>query len=312
MKQLEADFAFARSPKDRISQKKTNPLHSPSLLRRLTLAGLGCLMLSSMTGARADMSDIEKRGYLSIATEDDYAPFNFIISGKPDGFHKDLLEDLKAYAKIEIRQDILPWTGLLASVSSGQYDMAYTGALVTDERLRVFSFAPPFASAQHYYAKRKDDDSIDSIASLSGKTVGVQAGSAILSRLPELKKMLEKEGGKLGTVVEYQSYPEAYADLANGRLDYVINGIVSINNLVNAQPDVFAKGLPVSGGGFAAWPVPKDSPELLKFLSGFMDHVRDSGRLAALQQKWFGEVFDDLPKEAITTSKQFHALAGME
>lgn len=281
------------------------------LLRKLALAS--CLIGASLS-AHADLDEIKSKGVMTVATEDDYAPFNFIVDGKPEGFHKELLEDLKTYAKaqgFDVKQEILPWTGLLASVSSGQYDMAFTGALVTDDRLRVFNFAPPFASAQHFYVKRAGDDSLSDIASLCGKTVGLQAGSALLARLPELKKMMEAEGCKIGKVTEYPSYPEAYADLANGRLDYVINALISVNDLVKTRGDTFAKGIAVSGDGFAAWPVPKNSPELLEFLTSFMTEVRDSGRLAELQTKWFGEAFPAMPKEPITTVEQFHELAGM-
>jgi polar amino acid transport system substrate-binding protein len=285
---------------------------SLGLLRTLSLA---TLVLSVSFGAHADLAEVKSKGFLSVATEDDYAPFNYIVDGKPEGFHKELLEDLKAYAKtqnIDVKQDILPWTGLLASVSSGQYDVAFTGALVTDERLRVFNFAPPFASAQHFYVKRADDKRLSDIASLCGKTVGVQAGSALLARLPELKKMMKDKGCEMGKVVEYPSYPEIYADLANGRLDYAVNALISVNDLVKTRGDTFAKGIAVSGAGFAAWPVPKNSPELLTFLSGFMDQIRANGRLAALQTKWFGEAFPDMPKEPITNVEQFHTLAGMK
>lgn len=285
---------------------------SLGLLRKLSLA---TLVLSASFGAHADLAEVKSKGFLSVATEDDYAPFNYIVDGKPEGFHKELLEDLKAYAKtqnVDVKQDILPWTGLLASVSSGQYDVAFTGALVTDERLRVFNFAPPFASAQHFYVKRADDKRLSDIASLCGKTVGVQAGSALLARLPELKKMMKDKGCEMGKVVEYPSYPEIYADLANGRLDYAVNALISVNDLVKTRGDTFAKGIAVSGAGFAAWPVPKNSPELLKFLSGFMDQIRANGRLAALQTKWFGEAFPDMPKEPITNVEQFHSLAGMK
>jgi polar amino acid transport system substrate-binding protein len=285
---------------------------SLGLLRKLSLA---TLVLSASFGAHADLAEVKSKGFLSVATEDDYAPFNYIVDGKPEGFHKELLEDLKAYAKtqnVDVKQDILPWTGLLASVSSGQYDVAFTGALVTDERLRVFNFAPPFASAQHFYVKRADDKRLSDIASLCGKTVGVQAGSALLARLPELKKMMKDKGCEMGKVVEYPSYPEIYADLANGRLDYAVNALISVNDLVKTRGDTFAKGIAVSGAGFAAWPVPKNSPELLKFLSSFMDQIRANGRLAALQTKWFGEAFPDMPKEPITNVEQFHTLAGMK
>ena len=140
----------------------------------------------------ADLPEIEKSGTLKVATEDDYAPFNFMNNGQADGFNKDMLEELRKYAKFHVDQSILPWTGLLAAVSTGQYDMALTGAVITDERLKVFDFTPPWASAQHYFVKRAGDTSLNTIADLSGKKVGVQAGSALLARLPELKAMLDE------------------------------------------------------------------------------------------------------------------------
>ena len=152
----------------------------------------------SLHAVAADLPEIEKSGTLKVATEDDYAPFNFMKDGKSEGFNKDMLDELRKYAKFNINQSILPWTGLLAAVSTGQYDMALTGAVITDERLNVFNFTPPWASAQHYFVKRADDKTLNTIADLSGKKVGVQAGSALLARLPELKAMLEKVGGKIG------------------------------------------------------------------------------------------------------------------
>lgn len=300
---------MTHSSKDSVAAKPRG------MLRTLTLAGCVLSAAGAISAHAADLEDIKSRGYMTVATEDDYAPFNYIVDGKPEGFHKELLEDLKAYAKdhgFEVRQEILPWTGLLASVSSGQYDAAFTGALVTDDRLRVFDFTPPFASAQHFYAKRAGDDSLSDIASLCGKKAGVQAGSALLARLPELKKMMAAEQCEMGDVVEYQSYPEAYADLANGRLDYVVNALISVNDLIKTRGDTFAKGIAVSGDGFAAWPVSKQSPELLAFFSGFMNHIRDNGRLAELQTKWFGEAFPNLPTEPIKSVEQFHSLAGMD
>ncbi|MFM2480965.1 transporter substrate-binding domain-containing protein [Celerinatantimonas sp. YJH-8] len=275
-----------------------------------------CALLLSMAGSvvqAADLDQIKQTGVLKVVTEDDYAPFNFMNDGKPDGFHKDILDELKKYTHdFKIEQSILPWTGLLAAVSSGQYDVAITGALLTDDRLKVFNFAAPVASAQDFYVKRAGDKSINSVADLNGKTLGIQAGSALLARLPELEVMLKKTGGKLGKVVQYQSYPEAYADLANGRLDYVINAVISVNDLVKKHPNVFAKGQAVSGKGFVAWPVPKSSPKLLAFLNGFVKHLKETGRLRELQIKWFGQAFDNLPDGAITSVAQFHKLAGLD
>src|SRR3984885_5071382 len=179
----------------------------------------------------ASLDEIKKRGLL-VATEEDFRPFEFIKDGKPTGFDNEMIEDLRKYASFEVKQQILPWTGILAGVTTGKYDAAITAVIITKERLASLEFTSPIADATHFYLKRKDDKSISSIKDLNGKTVGVQAGSAMLARLPELSAMLEKEGGKLGKVVEYTSYPEAYQDLALGRVDYVVNTVINLQTLV--------------------------------------------------------------------------------
>ena len=279
--------------------------------RALLRAGLATLLLPTAVFG-ASLKEIRSRGYMIVATEDDYAPFEFVEGGKPKGFHHDVVAELKKYAKFEIRQEILPWTGLLAAVSTGKYDTAITGAIVSQERLQVFNFAPPIAAATHYYIKRADDKRIRSVADLNGLTVGVQAGSVLLSRLPELAAMLKKTGGKLGKVVEYTSYPEIYEDLANGRLDYAVNGIINATALVKERGKVFAIGQPVSGAGFHAWPVPKGNDDLLAYLGEFIAHLRKSGKLAELQKRWFGTTFPDLPIQPIRSFEQYKKLAGLE
>jgi len=269
---------------------------SNTLSRRLMLGLLAAQFAMPMligNAQAAGLDEIKKRG-LIVATEDDFRPFEFVKDGKPAGFDNELIEDLRTSAPFEIKQEILPWTGILAGVSTGKYDVAITAAIITKERKQSLDFTSPIADATHYYVKRKDDKSISSIKDLKGKTVGIQAGSALLARLPELNTMLEKEGGKLGKIVEYTSYPEAYQDLALGRVDYVVNTIINLKTLVAEKP-VFEVGQAVLGRSFPAWAVAKDNKELLGFLNEFIAKEKASGRFAELQKKWFGESFPDLP-----------------
>src|SRR5580658_7182369 len=268
--------------------------NSPS--RRLTLGLLAALVAMPLVGGAAraaSMDEIKKRG-LIVVTEDDFRPFEFVKDGTPTGFDNELIADLRKYAPFEIKQQILPWTGILAGVSTGKYDVAITAAIITKERKQSLDFTSPIADATHFYVKRKDDKSITSVKDLNGKTVGVQAGSALLARLPELGAMLEKQGGKLGKVVEYTSYPEAYQDLALGRVDYVVNTVINLQTLVAEKP-IFEVGQAVSGQSYPAWAVAKDNKELLAFLNEFIAKEKASGRFAELQKKWFGEAFPNLP-----------------
>ena len=243
----------------------------------------------------ATLDEIKARGYMIVATEDDYKPFEFMENGKPVGFDNELLTEFRKFVPFEIRQEVIPWTGLLAGVSSGKYDVAVTSAMITKERVKSLDFSMPIADSTHYYVKRKGNTSIKGIADLSGKKVGVQSGSAQLEKLPELEAMLAPTGGKLGQVVQYTSYPEAYQDLALGRLDFVINTIINLRSLVADKPEVFEIGQAVSGRTVPAWAVAKGNTQLLALIDDFLKEQKKNGHLGALQQKWLGQSFPDLP-----------------
>ena len=272
-------------------------MKAPTLIKTSRRSALAALLLPlAFWGAAgsahgATLEEIKKRGYLIVATEDDFRPFEFVKDGKPTGFNNEMVDALKKYAPFEIRQEILPWTGILAGVATGKYDIAITAAVITRERTASLDFTSPIADATHYYVKKKSDTSIKAIKDLNGKTVGVQAGSAFLGRLPELKAMIEKEGGKMGKIMEYTSYPEAYQDLALGRTDYVVNTVINLKTLVAEKPAVFELGQPVSGKSYPAWAIKKGNADLQSFMNEFIAKKKADGTMPALQKKWFGEAF---------------------
>jgi polar amino acid transport system substrate-binding protein len=255
------------------------------LLPLVALATIG-------TAHAASLEEIKKRGYIVVATEDDYRPFEFVKDGKPTGFDNEMVDAMRKYAPFEIRHEILPFTGILAGVATGKYDIAITGATMTKDRMQSLDFASPIADATDYYVKRKNDDSIKSIMDLSGKTVGVQAGSAQLAHLSQLQAQIEKSDGKMGKIVQYTSYPEAYQDLALGRTDYVVNTIINLTTLVNQKPGVFALGQPVAAQSMAAWSVKKGNADLLAYVNQFIAKEKANGTVATLQKKWFGQSFN--------------------
>lgn len=263
------------------------------------MVGLASLIHSGSSAA-ATLDEIKQRGYLTVVTEDDFRPFEFVQDGKPTGFDNELVAKLKARGPIDVRQQIIPFTGLLAGVVSGKFDAATTGLLITKERQQSLDFTTPIAEATIYYVKRKGDKRINKVADLNGLTIGVQAGSAMYQRLPELEKLLAASGGKIGKIVQYTSYPEAYQDLALGRTDYVVNNIVGLNTLIKEKGDVFEIGQPVSSKTYVAWGVAKGNTTLLKYLNDFLAEERKNGDIAKLQQQWFGTTFPDPPEHFVS------------
>jgi polar amino acid transport system substrate-binding protein len=263
--------------------------------RDVLLGSVATLSLAAFAKA-ATLDEIEKRGFLTVATEDDYQPFEFTKDGKPTGYDQELLELFKKTIKFQVHQDIIPWTGILPGVTTGKYDCAVTAILVTQERMKTLDFTSPVAESVDYYLKRKGDKRIAGIKDLNGLTVGVEAGSAMLKMLPQLGDMLKPSGGKLGKIVDYQGYPEAYEDLALGRIDYVVNTQLSLQSIVKAKPNTFEIGQPVSKPTYIAWAVVKGNAALLSVLNTFLLGTRKDGSMYALQKKWFDLTFEHMPE----------------
>ena len=267
-----------------------------NLTRRGVLLGSAAALTMTARSEAATLAEIKKRGYMNVATEDDFRPFEFTQDGKPTGYDQELLEMFKKKAGFEVRQDIIPWTGILPGVTTGKYDAAVSAVLVTQERMKTLDFCAPVAEAVDYYLKRKNDKRIQAVKDLNGLTVGVEAGSAMLKLLPQLDDMLKTTGGHLGKIVSYQGYPEAYQDLALGRIDYVVNVWLSLQTIVKEKPDSFEVGQAVSKPTYIAWAIVKGNTELLTLMNDFLLGARKDGSMYALQKKYFNTTYEHMPE----------------
>ena len=274
---------------------------SPPITRRVALLGSLALAAPRVAGA-ASIDDVKKRGTMTAATEDDYQPFEFTKDGKPTGYDQDLLDLLQSKLPFKIKQDVIPWTGILPGVTTGKYDIAITAILVTQERMKALDFCSPVAESVDFYMKRKGDGRIAGIKDMDGKSIGVEAGSAMLKLLPQLEAMLKPTGGKLGRVVTYQGYPEAYEDLADGRLDTVVNTSLTLASVVAAKPGIFELGQAVSQPTYIAWAVQKGNTGLRDVINEVLLGARKDGTMFQLQEKWFNTSFKDMPEQPSATS----------
>jgi polar amino acid transport system substrate-binding protein len=266
-------------------------------LQIMAAAGAAGLALPHRCAA-ATLAQIRQRGAMTVATEDNFQPFEFFKDGKATGYDVELLDLMKTKVPFTIKEEFIPWTGILPGVSTGKYDAAATAVLVTKERLEALEMTSPIAENVNYYLKRKNDARIKGIKDVAGMTIGVEAGSAMLKLLPQLEEMLKPTGGKLGKVVEYQGYPEAYQDLANSRLDIVVNTYLSVRSVADQRPNVFAVGEAISKPTFIAWALQKGNGDLLKVFNDFLLAARKDGSMYALQEKWFGVTFREMPEVA--------------
>jgi polar amino acid transport system substrate-binding protein len=269
-----------------------------TIFRGLTISAALCAVYSQ-TALAATADEIKARGYLSVATEDDYTPFEFVKDGVPTGYDNELSALVQKKIGLQIKQQVMPWAGILPGVTTGKFDMALSAVLVTDERKKTFDFASPTSESVTYFATKKGS-AIKTSDDLVGKIVGAETGSAMLTDLKTFDDQLKKthNGQGLKQIVEYQGYPEAYQDLALGRVDAVANTQISLASLVNTRPDTFIVGQAIGKPLYIAWAVKKGNADVLKLINPALLQLRQSGEMYQLQKKWFGVTYQDMPVSA--------------
>ena len=257
--------------------------------------------------AQADLlEEIKQRGTFVVGTEARFPPFEFVEGGEIVGYSSDMMEHImEALPGVTLEQLDLPWQGILPGLAAKRFDYVITSVTVTKERYDAYHLSLPIADATMAVLKRKGDDSIGRAEDVAGKVVGSQAGSAQLQALEALAAELDAAGTPVSEIRTYVDFGEAYADLGAGRLAAVVNSLPNQLEAARQRPDVFEVVLPTFGPKkYFSWAGRKDADSAS--LNAFMDEqIRDlneSGVLADLQRKWFGDVMelpsDELPEPA--------------
>jgi polar amino acid transport system substrate-binding protein len=246
--------------------------------------------------AQADdlLQRIKDKKEIVVATEARFAPFESVENGKIVGYGADLMHyvldaDLPG---VKVRQLDLPFQGILPGLDSAKFDFVVTSVTVNKARFEQFAFTVPIAESTVALLKRGDDNSLKSVGDLNGKIIGSQAGSGQLAVLQAFDAKLKAAGQPgLARIKEYVSFDEAYADLANGRLDGVAQSLSNLGPLMKARPGVFST-LPEMVGPttYFGWVGRKgaDSATLVKLFSDGIARASADGTLKKLQDKWFG------------------------
>lgn len=176
-----------------------------------SLATACALLIGSMGAAHAES--------LRIATEGAYPPFNYVDSNNElHGFDVDIAKALCAKMQVECTLVAQDWDGIIPALMAKKYDAVVASMVVTEERQKKISFTDRYYRTRLAVAVPNDSSLPDTLpATLDGKVVGAQSSST-------QSIYAEDVYGAAGADVKlYPTQDDANSDLANGRLDAVVN-----------------------------------------------------------------------------------------
>jgi polar amino acid transport system substrate-binding protein len=204
-------------------------------LALLALAGCGSSKSSSTTSstsstatsavdtaiARQVPAAIKSKGTLSVATEAQYAPNEFIA---PDGhtvigMDADLLTALGQVMGLKVKLVNSNFETIIPGLASGRYDLGASSFTDTKEREKTVDFVDYFQAGISFYAKSSANPGVKTLADLCGKTVAVEKGTTEQEEATKQSGACTKEGKKAVNVLSFPGQNPVNLAIASGRAE---------------------------------------------------------------------------------------------
>ena len=188
------------------------------------------------------LDEIKKDGKILIATEGQFAPFNFFNGTTLTGFEVDLAELVAKKMGVTIQWKTLGFDALLTGLRQDRWDLVIASHGITDERAKAVTFTEPhYCSGGMIIAM---DPSIRTAKDLAGKVVAVQTGTSYLENVQ-----------KVSAIKEMKNFPtdvDARSALNSRRVDawvtdrFVAKAVVAVHRAHRCRS---GQGQPVAGPG---------------------------------------------------------------
>ncbi len=223
---------------------------------------------------------------VTVAVENAYLPFNFILNGVPQGWDYDVLTEVCNRLNCTPVYQEFGWDTMIASVAAGQFDMAADGITITEERAKTVDYSMGYVALEQKILARLDETRFatpEEFAANAEFILGTQVGTTNFDAGVELVGEARMH--------TFDDFGVAVQSLISGDLDGVIIDDVAGLGYQGANADL-VKLLPgaVRAGEELGFIYPKGS-DLVESIDAALQSMIDDGTLHAINQKWFGPDF---------------------
>ncbi len=256
-------------------------------------------LVATVAQAGATLDRVMKTHTLVEVTDQSYPPFSFLNqNNEMDGFDIAVAKQIAKRLGVKMKVETPSWEVITAGHWHGRYDVCVCSMTPTRQRAQVLDFPVFYYGSPSTIVVNKDDNRIKSAADLSGKKVGVEAGTTY-ERYLDKKLVIDIPGSKPMTfkypfhnvdVVPYQSETQAFQDLALGagrRLDAMVT------NYLTARARIKKEGkFKTVGGELFQEPIyiatDKGDKEWNAKIASVIHGMQRDGTLKKISMKWIG------------------------
>lgn len=253
------------------------------------LAGCGGTDEGAGSGGETDEVDaslqtVLDNGVLRVGLCPEYPPFESINeSSEIVGFDPGLADAIAEELGIEAEFVNTPWEGLIAGLNNGDFDVIISA--MSPEEATAATDAVELS--ENYYVMsdvivvRSDNNDIKSKEDLAGKIVGVQDACSAAHAAEDLPN----HGIEVAALNRYVRNAEAYAELANGRIDALVVSITYANEQAKNNPGFKVINDPLQEVGLAVV-AKQGSVSLINKINEIVAELKENGIYDRIAVEW--------------------------
>lgn len=209
-------------------------------------------------------------GKLVMATNAEFAPYEFLEEGEIVGFDVDMMRAVCDIIGKELVIDDMAFDSIIAAVDSGKADVGVAGMTVTEDRLENVDFTNSYVKTNQVIIVRGIS------TDLTGKNIGVQMGTTGMTFAEEV------EGA---TVEKYNKGADAIEALKQGKVDVVLIDSAPAKYFVEKNPELSISPEPFAIEQYAC-AVKKGNSELTEQVNSALSTLRENGTLEMIERNW--------------------------
>lgn len=253
----------------------------------ITILLMTSMVIATMTGCSSDKKDeagsqnnnaqaSNNNNTIVMYTNAEYPPYEYFDGDKIVGVDVDIANIIAEELGKELKIEHVEFDSIVPAIEAGRGDFGAAGMAITPERLESVDFSIPYIGAGQNVIYR-EEDGLDTIEKLAGKTIGVQLGTTSESSLAEAIE----EGVLKGTGAEIKQYStplDAAQDLLSGRIDAVIVNTAPGEEIAKQNKGLSTKEIELSSEKMAIC-VAKGNKELLDKINGILEKLMNEGKI---------------------------------
>lgn len=225
-------------------------------------------------------------GKIVVGQDQSYAPNEFVDeSGKVTGFDVDLGTAIGQKLGLRMEYQNAAFSGILAGLGSGQYELAMSSFSVNPERLQTVDMVTYYSAGTSLAVPKGNPDKI-SLDDLCGKNVAVQQGTVQVDDLAAKSEECTKAGKPAVNMQQFQQQTDVNLQVQTKRsqamladspvVDYAIKQTGGALDVVGQPYDTAPYGIALK----------KDQGTYAQAIQGAVQALVDDGTYAKILAKW--------------------------